>query len=252
MKKLMKTTLIAAVLAVLCASAAWAGSWQKDSVGWWWLNDDGSWPASEWEEIGSAWYYFDGNGYMAHDTWIGQYYVGSDGAWIPGAGPASGSRDFSYARILRSDPMLKHGVDSEFGPAWYGSEIWEAEITDLGDCYQLGNVSIYKLHEFPTREEAEAYNQQWLPESYEYRWINENANGTYSIVSDIEASCEDIVWTGNMYVSKDATVYYTDYDAGVARTALFSDIINGGSPSVVITGFDSTGYITSFRRQEWG
>ena len=37
---------------------------------------------SEWYNIGNKWYYFNSNGLMAHDTYVGKYYVGSDGACV--------------------------------------------------------------------------------------------------------------------------------------------------------------------------
>lgn len=85
------------------------GSWQKaeDQLRWWWLNADGTYPASEWKQIGGQWYYFDAEGYMA-TGWItldgksyyldlgtgamysntytpDHYWVDESGVWIPGA-----------------------------------------------------------------------------------------------------------------------------------------------------------------------
>ncbi len=60
-----------------------AEGWQKDSNGWWYRNADGSYPVSTWKEIYGKQYYFDGNGYMLHDTTTPDgYLVGSDGAWV--------------------------------------------------------------------------------------------------------------------------------------------------------------------------
>ena len=89
------------IFIVILAINAFAGDWQRDQHGWWYRNNDGSYPASKWEMINGSWYHFntygymetgwinDGgtwyycsdNGNMAHDTWIdGVYYVGSNGA----------------------------------------------------------------------------------------------------------------------------------------------------------------------------
>lgn len=36
-----------------------------------------------WQKIDGIWYYFyGGDGTMAHDTWINGYYVNSNGAWV--------------------------------------------------------------------------------------------------------------------------------------------------------------------------
>ena len=101
-----------------------AGGWKQNKTGWWWEEDNGSYPTKSWKNIGGTWYYFDGNGYMVTgwlklpsgwyyltesgamatgwvqvgniwyymnesgvmqvDTWIGNNYVDGSGAWIPG------------------------------------------------------------------------------------------------------------------------------------------------------------------------
>ena len=41
-----------------------AGGWKQNKTGWWWEEDNGSYPTKSWKNIGGTWYYFDGNGYM--------------------------------------------------------------------------------------------------------------------------------------------------------------------------------------------
>lgn len=55
-----------------------------------WLNLNGTWyylesngaMATGWVDRNGTWYYFYSNGAMAADTWIGDYYVNSSGAWV--------------------------------------------------------------------------------------------------------------------------------------------------------------------------
>ena len=109
-KKFCAAGLLTALLAFLMTCTVFAGAWQRDGNGWWYLKDDGSYPknvmtyidgewyafdgygymkSNEWVMADGQWYYFTGNGEMAHDTWIqGTYYVGSDGimltnTWTP-------------------------------------------------------------------------------------------------------------------------------------------------------------------------
>ena len=62
--------------------------WKKDSYGWWYVYEDGSYPTSKWAQIDGKWYYFNDKGYMLADQWVvssgGTYYVGSDGAMLTG------------------------------------------------------------------------------------------------------------------------------------------------------------------------
>lgn len=64
-------------------------AWQSDASGWWWQNDDGSWPANTWQWIdgdqdGTAEsYYFGADGYLLTDTTTPDgYTVNADGAWV--------------------------------------------------------------------------------------------------------------------------------------------------------------------------
>lgn len=57
--------------------------WKQDNTGWWY--EDGSSWATGWKNLNGKWYYFNSNGYMAHDTEIDGYKLGSDGAWIQNA-----------------------------------------------------------------------------------------------------------------------------------------------------------------------
>ena len=55
-----------------------AGGWKQNKTGWWWEEDNGSYPIKSWKNIGGTWYYFDGNGYMV-TGWLklssGWYYL---------------------------------------------------------------------------------------------------------------------------------------------------------------------------------
>ncbi len=62
--------------------------WQKINGSWYYFNRDSSEGITGmmnkgWNNIDGTWYYFYyDDGTMAHDTWIGNYYVNSSGAWV--------------------------------------------------------------------------------------------------------------------------------------------------------------------------
>ncbi|MGI6094974.1 MAG: Cna B-type domain-containing protein [Lachnospiraceae bacterium] len=64
-----------------------SATWTKDKTGWWLQRADGTYPASQWEEVNGTWYYFDGRGYMKTGwlllgrTW---YYLDTSGAMKTG------------------------------------------------------------------------------------------------------------------------------------------------------------------------
>ena len=57
-----------------------SAEWKQDNTGWWYTEGN-SW-ATGWRQISDKWYYFNSNGYMAHDTTIDGYNIGSDGTWV--------------------------------------------------------------------------------------------------------------------------------------------------------------------------
>ena len=82
--------LLTILLATVCIpKVAEAASWMRNNVGWWWQEDDGNYPVSEWKTINGKRYYFDEQGYMKTGWfWDGRdwYYLGNtdDGAMKTG------------------------------------------------------------------------------------------------------------------------------------------------------------------------
>ena len=78
---------VLALMIVLLPVMSQAGTWKKNSTGWWWQEDNGSWPANQWKYIHGTWYAFDGNGYMRTGWyWDGRfwYYLTGSGAMVEG------------------------------------------------------------------------------------------------------------------------------------------------------------------------
>lgn len=69
MKKRLAVIAATAVMALSMSMTAFAGSWKQNEVGWWWEEDDGSYPVSSWKELDGKWYYFGQNGYMFANSW---------------------------------------------------------------------------------------------------------------------------------------------------------------------------------------
>ena len=87
MKKGYFMAALAAAISLGSAMTSFAG-WQSDANGYWWQNDDGTYPTNTWQWLDgngdgvAECYYFDGNGYMlANTTTPDGYQVNIDGAW---------------------------------------------------------------------------------------------------------------------------------------------------------------------------
>lgn len=69
------------------------GQWIKDSTGWWYRHNDGSYTRNGWEAINNRWYYFTASGYM-HTGWLSKgswYYLGPNGSMVTGWQRINGS-----------------------------------------------------------------------------------------------------------------------------------------------------------------
>ncbi|MCD8224437.1 MAG: hypothetical protein LUC99_06275 [Clostridiales bacterium] len=89
MKKKFAAVMVTAVATLAMSVPAFAGQWLSNANGWWWVNDDGSYPSNGWQWLDgngdgvSECYYFDANGYcLINTTTPDGYMVDGSGAWI--------------------------------------------------------------------------------------------------------------------------------------------------------------------------
>ena len=68
----------------LKSDGAMATAWVKIGNTWYYMNPSSGLMQTGWLKLRSTWYYLKSDGTMAADTWIGDYYVNADGAWVPG------------------------------------------------------------------------------------------------------------------------------------------------------------------------
>lgn len=138
------TMLIILVLSVGLTFPSYAAEWQHDNVGgWWYQEDDGSYPVEIWKEIQGKWYYFNSAGYLLTDTITPDgYHVGNDGAWI--------EMDEEQVYEIVSEFLMERGTTGYWLLSEGGEpgkvEIWEHWRTgvkgkiivylDTGDCYE--------------------------------------------------------------------------------------------------------------------
>ncbi|HIZ79281.1 MAG TPA: hypothetical protein IAA17_05790 [Candidatus Lachnoclostridium stercorigallinarum] len=62
--------------------------WFQDNLGWWWVDEDGTYPVNQWRYINDRWYFFNESGYMKTGwiSWNGSwYYCDSSGAMLTAA-----------------------------------------------------------------------------------------------------------------------------------------------------------------------
>lgn len=89
---------------LMLSNTAFAGEWKRNNVGWWYQESTGTYPTSRWSNIGGKWYCFDNVGYMVHDKWIGDYYLGSDGAMMTSTVTPDGYRVDASGKWISDSP----------------------------------------------------------------------------------------------------------------------------------------------------
>lgn len=84
MKRMKKAITIVIATATMASQAmtAMAAEWKQNEIGYWYQEDNGSYPTNSWKWINGRCYYFDSNGYMlASTTTPDGYTVDATGAW---------------------------------------------------------------------------------------------------------------------------------------------------------------------------
>ena len=63
------------------ASYAPKGQWKEDATGYWYEDESGWYPVSQWQKIDGKWYYFTADGYMDYSEYRDGYWLQADGSW---------------------------------------------------------------------------------------------------------------------------------------------------------------------------
>lgn len=163
MKKLGKVMIAAAVCTLWGSITAFAGEWKSDANGRWYVKDDGNYVVSDWLADNGKMYYFNADGYMVSNAWVGNYYVGNDGAmltntttpdgyyvgmdgaWVEGGQPGAQDNQYleAYAAFLRSYKISK-GLKPKFHLLYIdGDEIPELVISESSCTAACGELYHY-------------------------------------------------------------------------------------------------------------
>lgn len=136
--------------AVWMTDADW--EWEKDSVGWWYGDSKGNYPAGQWMKIDGKWYFFDANGYAdeSTDDFAEESKTGDDNSAtydnnLDGIGTGSST--------TTSDDSSSSYDDSREGVrAWIQDEF----ISEMKECIKEQHLNL--LNVMRTQLENCAYN----------------------------------------------------------------------------------------------
>lgn len=133
---------LSVLLTLDSAFSSFAGEWKLDSVGWWWQEDNGIYPISQWMLINGKEYYFDETGYMLHDTTQDGFQLDSSGARvIPDIGLEVAPYKAELDQILQNNwnYYATYSLINVYdGLGFASSSSW----IDCGDYYKLTDVTL--------------------------------------------------------------------------------------------------------------
>ena len=125
------------LMALAMMGIAYGAEWKEDAAGWWYQNDDGSYPVNEWKWIdgngdGTAESYcFDDRGYLYVNTVTPDgYQVNESGAWVQ-----DGAVQTKTVSMTQSVPPTAENAEAYAG-TW--------EVYEYGN--HLGSYGMPRLH----------------------------------------------------------------------------------------------------------
>lgn len=130
-KNFVKVLTLATLLSTFYPLTSFAGEWKSDNNGWWYQNDDGSYPKNTWQWIDgnkdgvSESYYFNENGYLLTNTTKDGCTVNGDGAWtVNGVVQTQGQKvESNTAQSYDAQYPLKGRVEN-YLDSYDGNYVW--------------------------------------------------------------------------------------------------------------------------------
>ena len=170
MQKKKGRQILAVIMAtMMAAQSANAASWVQDYVGWWWQDNDNSYPVNQWREVNGAWYWFDDNGYMA----TGWKEIGGAWYWLDENGAmATGWKEIGGAWYWLDENGAMATGWKEIGGAWYYLEDSGAMATNKW----IGNYYVQVDGTMATDKWIDSYyvdaSGLWIKTETEHDWQN--------------------------------------------------------------------------------
>ena len=119
--------------------------WIKDDTGWWYRNQDGSYPQSDWKKINGSWFMFNSDGYILENKWYqdeqGRYFWLKDGGYMAVGWEKIG--DFWY--YFENNGEMRIGWIPYFDKWYYcipeNGAMVSREVRKIGDKFYYFNAN---------------------------------------------------------------------------------------------------------------
>ena len=173
MRRMKKAIAIVIATATMASQAmtAMAAEWKQDNTGWWYQEDNGSYPTNCWKWINGRCYYFDSNGYMlASTTTPDGYTVDATGAWTVNGVVQTQSTEQTSGTVHHNenyDPAhpLANKVDE-----------WHLRLTPESNALNTNYITTPNVHAMLTGQmeyyiEPTGYGVEEQKETELYNWF---------------------------------------------------------------------------------
>ncbi len=245
-KKIM-TVLITGTITTMLSFTAFAGSWQSDANGWWWQNDDGTYPANSWQWLDgngdgiAECYYFDGNGYMLKNQITPDgYWVNADGAWVENGEVKTQvvQRNIEISQYLETYKQLVDKLNMHTADWW--------QFAGSGCSYMIDNFYLEYMDDiFSMKNEGASYVKLYgisLGDSESYAETILEQNGWVKYYSnEREATYVTILGSGSyilcMYKDSSGNIsswYLNNWPEGADMSEAFAPLLQNVSQRTVI------------------
>lgn len=212
---------LTAALTISSVIPAFAAGWQQDTKGWWWKNNDSSYPKNKWVWLDgngdgvSECYYFDGNGYlMTGGTTPDGCSVNADGQWTENGQVKTKSAQSSATSIKGTVyPTLMLQVSDElYWRNWDGGTTYYLyHGRHIGDPTAAG----YQFKKYPNMQDYWDFDTWTCPDGitidYNYR-VMENGKLKTATAEELGLSYEpgkirDVPYDSNMPLKRVVDFY---------------------------------------------
>lgn len=191
MKRKFVTIVCATAMSLSLSLPAFAGQWISNSTGWWWRNDDGSWPANSWQWLDgnkdgiAERYYFNGEGYMlANTTTPDGYNVNANGAWIEnGVVQAMYANSVAPAQPQTNAPAQTETPAQTQTPSQVDTNIPNIEGTYVGTYNGQQIKAVFEKSGDTTWVEIDYFIKDSLP-AYKGNGLFEDAYNSYQFMGN--------------------------------------------------------------------
>ena len=159
----------AMIASVVLPTSVEAASWKQNKTGWWWQEDNGSYPVSQWKVINGKWYAFDERGYMRSGWFL------SNGKWYYLGAANDGSMKTGWQLVNGSWYYMNPGNGDMAANQWIGNYYVGGSGAMLTNQW-IGNYYVDASGKWvPGKTKATA---QWILSGN--RWWYRHADGGYT------------------------------------------------------------------------